>query len=410
MKIRTITLGIKPSANWSKVKEDKIRNFFSIAGNEFAAKGAEIRTKRITLPPFCPSKDKEQTLTSIISELSDFCNNESIRWFCVPFKAVGQNVDEIETITSRILKKHKNSFINYIVTEGKKIDYRAVSSASRFIRRASRVSNNGIDNFRCGVSLNCKPHGPFFPFSYHTGRDGFSIALEIVPLCLKVVKANLNNKLEIIRKEIIKNLTPVIKQVDKTAKAIEKRTSMKYYGIDVSLAPHPEHSEHSVAYLIELLGIDIFGSNGTTFITSFLTDTLKALIHQSGIRSTGFNGVMYSLLEDPRLGVICSKQKTLSVDSLIMFSSMCGCGLDMVPLPGNVQEKEIASIILDVAAISLRLNKPLGVRLLPIPGKTSGEITEFSHDFLHNAKIQKVKHKGFSPDFLNTNKMFEYIS
>ena len=410
MKIRTITLGIAPSANWSKAKEDRIKNFFSIAGNEFAAKGAEIRTKRITLPPVCLSKDKEPALTSVISELADFCNNDSIRWFCVPFNAVGQNVDKIANISSVILKKHKNSFVNYIVTEDQKTDCRAVLNAGRFIRRASRMSNNGIDNFRCGVSLNCKPNGPFFPFSYHEGRDGFSIALEIVPLCVEVIKNNLNTKLEIIRREIIKSLMPVIKRVEKTAKAVEKRTSMKYYGIDVSLAPHPEHSEHSVAYLIELLGIDIFGSNGTTFITSFLTDTLKALIHQSGIRSTGFNGVMYSLLEDPRLGVICSKHKTLSIDSLIMFSSVCGCGLDMVPLPGNVKEKEIASIMLDVAAISLRLNKPLGVRLLPIPGKSAGELTEFSHDFLHNAKIQKVKHKGFSPDFLNTNKMFEYIS
>ena len=51
------------------------------------------------------------------------------------------------------------------------------------------------------------------------------------------------------------------------------------------------------------------------------------------------------------------------------FSVMCGCGIDMVPVPGDISAEEIASIMLDIAAVAIRLNKPLGVRLLPIPGK-----------------------------------------
>jgi uncharacterized protein (UPF0210 family) len=174
---------------------------------------------------------------------------------------------------------------------------------------------------------------------------------------------------------------------------------MKYYGIDTSIAPLPRKG-NSVAQLIEILGVNGFGSNGTLYITSFLTDLLKLFIEKSNIISNGFNGIMFSCLEDPGMSQINNAGR-FTVDSLLAYSAVCGCGIDMVPIPGDTFEEEISSIILDVAGLSCAWDKPLGIRLLPIPMKKENEFTDFNHDFLYNTRVFGLGRKGMEYDFFN---------
>jgi len=88
--------------------------------------------------------------------------------------------------------------------------------------------------------------------------------------------------------------------------------------------------------LLNKLGIEKFGSNGTQFMTSYLTSVLKELINISKIKTVGFNGIMYSLLEDKLMCKSFEKDQ-FSIDSIILYSTVCGCGLDMVPLPSDVK-------------------------------------------------------------------------
>jgi len=48
----------------------------------------------------------------------------------------------------------------------------------------------------------------------------------------------------------------------------------------------------------------------------------------------------------------------------------------------DILEEEIAAMIMDVSSLAITLNKPLGVRILPIPGKKGNELTGFNYDFL----------------------------
>ena len=108
---------------------------------------------------------------------------------------------------------------------------------------------------------------------------------------------------------------------------------------------------------------------------------------------------MISLLEDAYLG-LRGNTKTFSIDSMLAFSAVCGCGLDMVPIPGDTFYDEIASLILDMAALSTTLSKPLGVRLLPIPMKHENDFTEFSYDFLTNSRIMGIKNMVYDQRLL----------
>jgi len=63
-------------------------------------------------------------------------------------------------------------------------------------------------------------------------------------------------------------------------------------------------------------------------------------------------------------------------------------------------------MILDVATTSIKLNKPLGVRVLPIPNKFVNDKTNLKLDFLTNTKIAEVKHLYINKNIFNIEKFY----
>ena len=132
------------------------------------------------------------------------------------------------------------------------------------------------------------------------------------------------------------------------------------------------------------------GNLGSLSITSRLTDFINTSFEISKAKRAGFNGVMFSPLEDDWLAKQ-SVQGILDIESLMLYSTVCGCGIDMLPLPGDVFGETIASLICDVITLSYKLKKPLGIRVLPIPGKFSNDKTNFNHEFLSDMKILNIQ-------------------
>jgi uncharacterized protein len=85
---------------------------------------------------------------------------------------------------------------------------------------------------------------------------------------------------------------------------------------------------------------------------------------------------------------------SLTVKDLLMFSAVCGTGLDTIPLPGDTTESQIASVLLDLAGLARRLDKPLTARLMPIPNKKAGDATGFSFAFFANSKVMRLESEG----------------
>jgi uncharacterized protein (UPF0210 family) len=117
---------------------------------------------------------------------------------------------------------------------------------------------------------------------------------------------------------------------------------------------------------------------------------------------------MYPVLED-RFLTSSNDLNILNMESLLLYSSVCGCGPDMIPLPGDISEKEIFSIILDMSSLALMLNKPLIARLVPIPNKKSGELTNFDYHFFHNTKIMNARKMSIKRNILENNHEFEFL-
>ena len=89
-----------------------------------------------------------------------------------------------------------------------------------------------------------------------------------------------------------------------------------------------------------------------------------------------------------------SKEGLFTVNDLLLWSAVCGTGLDTVPLPGDVSEDELAGILLDVATLAVRLDKPLTARLMPVPGLRAGDVTAFEFEYFANGRVLDVKGAG----------------
>jgi len=80
----------------------------------------------------------------------------------------------------------------------------------------------------------------------------------------------------------------------------------------------------------------------------------------------------------------------VSIHQLLLYSSVCGVGLDTVPIPSNFDPDQVARMLLDVGTMAFRLDKPLSCRLFPVPGKEAGEETEFDSPYLVNTSVMEV--------------------
>jgi len=149
---------------------------------------------------------------------------------------------------------------------------------------------------------------------------------------------------------------------------------------------------------MEHLGVDAFGAHGTLFATAMLTNILK----QANPHPAGYNGVMLPVLEDSVLA-----QRTIdgdyTVNDLLLYSAVCGTGLDTVPIPGDATPDQIAGVLLDVATLSTSLNKPLTARLLPVPGLVSGDKTTFDFEFFANSAVLPLKNSSSAKLFMKDN-------
>jgi len=395
--IRSITYSIDFNKVNSNEYQDEVSSAISSLKEQFKSNGFFVRTYRLNIIPIKQNERLDKFLfLKKIKVLNEFAKSLDIRWYNIAFDLVRIPTKDVKTICSiayDIIKNFNSAFINFIVANDQEINSEAAKICSELIINISRLSSNGYDNFRVGISMNPSVYTPFFPFSFADKDLSFSIGVETGKAFISTLEKSSDKTLEVKRRDCISNLAPPIKELDTFSRKIDS-SSAQFEGMDISLAPYPDE-KISVIEILKLLGLDEIGANGTLFLTSFLTRILKKIIVEQDIKSVGFNGVMYSLLED-HLMCESNNKKLLSLDKIISYSALCGCGLDMVPIPGNILVEELASIILDVAVLAIQLKKPLGVRVLPIPNKEANEFTFFDMDFLTNTRVMKLKNVSLS--------------
>ena len=267
-----------------------------------------------------------------------------------------------------------------IASQAQGVSLPQLRRAAGAVQRTAALSGDGFANLYLAALANVPPGAPFFPAAYHRGGDlTFAIATESANLAVEAVTSA--TSLAGAREALIHAVEVNAERIASIARRVAGRFDVAFGGIDFSLAPYPEEMR-SVGRALEQLGVPAFGGQGSLAAAAFLTDALD----RADFKRAGFCGLMLPVLEDSILA-LRARDGLLRLTDLLTFSAVCGTGLDTIPLPGDITQQEIAAILLDVAVLSLRLNKPLTARLMPLPGKQAGDEVTFDFDYFAPSRV-----------------------
>lgn len=381
MKIRSITYFCNPEY---PLKENILReagDFLSQAKSAYEAAGYEVQTTRLATIPFPRLLGEAH-----INELPKFANElaQIIPQVKVAYASLGPALPESlrsYQVIPEAIAASENVFFSGVMADEHSIHLAQVKACAEIIVKCAPIDPNGFANLRFAALANVGAGAPFFPAAYHdSSTPAFAIAVESADMAVNAFDGE---------SALSKGRSALISEIEKHGQAIARIANQdlsqtRFLGIDFSLAPFPDDA-HSLGNAVEKMGVPKIGLHGSLAAAAILTDAIE----RADFPHIGFNGFMQPVLEDSILAKRAA-EGTLTVKDALLYSAVCGTGLDTVPLPGDVTADELTPLLLDLCALSLRLDKPLTARLMPIPGKEVGDITTFDFGFFANSKVMAL--------------------
>lgn len=384
MNIRALTGFIDPG--WP-LEPERIRSLAQTLKNARAKledAGYEVQTIRLATPP--PSEMGNpvpaDALLSLAKQLEAECFVQEIDYASIG-PAIPNRMEGYEAIPE-VLAATESIFASGLIADLETgLSFPAAKACARAMHEISSISPDGFANLRFAALANVGSGAAFFPAAYHRGgRPALAVAPEAVDLAVTAFSdADTPQEAARILVERIEGHTAVISRLVQTATV---KDGVRFLGIDFSMAPFPDQAR-SLGSALQALGIPQVGLAGTTAAAAFLADCLD----RAQFKRTGFCGLMFPVLEDSVLAHQAA-QGALRVYDLLLYSTVCGTGLDTIPLPGDTTPEALYALLLDVGALALRHDKPLTARLMPIPGKKAGDDIHFDFAYFADSRVMTL--------------------
>jgi uncharacterized protein (UPF0210 family) len=380
--LRTVTLGMPLDIASPARTAEQVKKFFAGLEDLLYVMGLEARCFRFVAPsmPDGVRNLAPDVVGRLAAEL-EAALGERI-WCCLPGPVCGHNDSQEEDFAAveAILTSTQHIFSNAQVGHRGGLDNHSISLAARTMTSLAQSDAHQQANFRFAAIANVEPGTPFFPAAYHRGEPGFSIALELAEDFNRCTEEGetLAERLDACRKLLVQRVA----LSRRLAETYAQKTGVRFLGFDLSLAPFPGPDSSAVAVVEKLAGSRI-GQLDFLFSLYALNDMLQHAIE--GLPMVGFNGTMLSVLEDTRLAEAAADGE-VSIKDLLLYATVCGCGLDMIPVARDASTGQLASLIRAIATIAQKWRKPLLARILPSSVDAAG-YTRYQHDFLVNTRV-----------------------
>lgn len=360
--IRTLTLGVAEPHPLSADTVAKGADVLRRAEAAYHEAGYEVQTLRLSTRPVFG--DMTPTV-AYARELQAMLDDAGIA-YC----SLGPAVSGLEVIPDLLVG---NDALNLTVRlDGNEAAARPVAEA---MLRLANETEKGFGNFRFAALACVPPGGPFFPAAHHDGPANLTVGLQGARIAVRAAEGGIDGLTERLVAALTEEATPVVRLAKRTAAEL----GVRFGGIDLSPAPN---GEDSIGAAFEA-AVGGFGAPGTLAAAAAMTAALRG----TTLPTCGYNGLMLPVMEDV---VIARRweQGRVGLHDLLAYSSVCGTGLDTVPLPGDSRADDIARLLRDVTALAVRLRKPLSARLFPVPGTRSGDRTAFTSPYLTNTTVR----------------------
>lgn len=388
--VRTITLGIAEAHPLSVRVLERASKMLQQATLRFASAGYEVQTVRLSTRPIFDDLAawSSSALLSYVQELQQMLDDVDLG-FCSLGTALAARSDfplerldliaNLLTVTSAL-----NATVQLATTEHG-LRGEAAMPIARIIQRLAHETEEGFGNFRFAMLACVAPGSPFFPAAYHAGPASLSFGLQGAGIVAEALRTEAAHAISTVGPgQITQRVRDALREHAAPVVALGQQLAQEYDllfgGIDLSPAPL---GNDSIVAALEAGSYGLVGSPGTLATAAALTAALKS----TGLPTCGYCGLMLPVLEDAVLGRRW-EEGHVNVHQLLLYSAVCGTGLDTIPLPGDSSTEAIAHLLLDVATLAMRLQKPLSARLFPVPGKRAGEYTSFTSPYLTNTVVR----------------------
>ncbi|MHB9025164.1 MAG: DUF711 family protein [Armatimonadota bacterium] len=304
-----------------------------------------------------------------------------------------RSIPEAMAVTERVC-----SSVNVATTRAG-INMDAVREMGEIIVQAAQrtADREAIGCAKLAVFANAPEDNPFMAGAFH-GIGEPECVINVGVSGPGVVKSALEQvkgaEFGVVADTIKRTAFKVTRMGQLVAQEASRRLGVSFGIVDLSLAPTPAIGD-SVAQILEEMGLERCGAAGSTAALALLNDAVK----KGGIMATsyvgGLSGAFIPISEDAGM-IDAAAAGVLTIEKLEAMTSVCSVGLDMIAVPGDTPPETIAAIIADEAAIGVINQKTTGVRLIPVPGKTVGDIVEFG-GLLGRAPIMAVSKLNSAP-------------
>jgi len=385
MKIRSITCFYDPASKEANKDLERLSGMMQEAKGQFGGMGMNVQSSRLATTPLgtLPAAGSEKACIQFVREQD--ARTIELGFDYLSLGPAGILEQGLLKHFPKILAEAEHTFLSAIIAEKESgMSLAAIQETAKTICEIAQVGNDGFANLRFAALANVAPFNPFFPAAYSQGQaPAFGFAMQCADEALQAFQQAKN--LEEAQINLLKRLEKAATAMEVVTNKLAKKYGVIFKGFDFSPAPYPQ-DWCSLGAALEAVGVAKLGLAGSLAAAAFLADTLQ----KGQWLKTGFNGVMLPVLEDSRLATR-SAEGVLGVYDLLLYSAVCGTGLDTVPLPGDISAKELEALLVDVAALALRLDKPLTARLMPIPGKHAGDATDFHFDYFANGRVMSYR-------------------
>jgi len=393
VKIRSITFFSNPKYPLDSKVIRGAGDFLVRAKAAYEAAGYEVQTARLATTPF-PALLGEKRMHDAPKMAQEL--DLLIPQLGIGYASLGPALPKWRRsyeVVPESIAATKNVFFGGVMADRRRgLDLEAVRRCAEIIVQCAPIEPNGFANLRFAALANVKPGSPFLPAAYHDGtRPAFALGTEAADLAVGAFDGA--GSVHEGRRALIGEIERHGKALSQVARELARSVSAdrstrgqggKFLGIDFSLAPFPAEAS-SLGTAFERLGVASVGLHGSLAAAAILTEC----IDRARFPRTGFSGLMLPVLEDAILAQRAARG-TLTIKDLLLYSAVCGTGLDTIPLPGDTTAEQIAPALLDVAALALRLDKPLTARLMPVPNKKAGDATGFDFPYFANSKVMSL--------------------
>ena len=383
-KVRAITGFVRlDRAQWQAQIGDTLTVLHKVQ-SAFEAQGYRVESLRIVTQPvgeLVAGLSEEQAL-AFLTQLDQLAAKENFIPNVGPAMMHDSDDPAMMKLMERALSTLPNIEANTIIADDAGIHWKTIHRTAELVKYVAEHSARGQGTFNFTATAMLKPLSPFYPGAYHTGPGKqFAIGFEGANVVAEVFKRDKGNA-EAATADLTVALTKHAKVADAIGNKVAAETGWGYVGVDPTPAPL---ADVSIGAAIENFTGAKFGSSGTLTAARIITAAVKAV----PVKQTGYSGLMVPVMEDKLLAQRWA-ESTYNIDSLLAYSSVCGTGLDTVPLPGDVTLEQMERMYSDVASLAVKWNKPLSARLQPVPGKKPGDVTDYQDPYLFNTTLHAL--------------------